>query len=273
MQKVKYYTWDRRQYHLDTSHLIDEGLLSCLTDAIYKLFRVDFLSKAALTLCLFLIFSSCSLAADYQSHNDIKKAVESFLYQRLKQKGGEFEIQVSRLDRRLKLSPCAKALQTTMAPGAKLFGKTTVTVQCNTPKPWRIFVPATLVLYENVLATARTIVRGQVLGADDLTIVTQKVISTSRGFFRDREQALGFVAKRSIPAGKVLTAQMLQAPRLVQRGQEVILLATTPILEVRMKGKALADGAKGDVIQVRNVSSNRVVEGVVSGIGVVKVNM
>jgi len=66
---------------------------------------------------------------------------------------------------------------------------------------------------------------------------------------------------------------MVQAPRLIKAGQEVILLATTPQLEVRMKGKALSDGSRGDIIQVRNVRSKRVIEGVVTDIGTVRVNM
>jgi flagella basal body P-ring formation protein FlgA len=226
---------------------------------------------------IFAVFLLCSLnavAAEYQSRDDIKDTVEKFLRQQLEPSNhGEFEIHVSTLDQRLKLSTCDTALKTTMAPGAKMFGKTTVTVQCGAPKPWKIYVPANLVLYENVLAAARTIVRGEVLGAGDFTVVHRQVNSSHQGYFRKAEQAIGFVAKRSIPAGRVLTAQMVQAPRLVQRGQAVIILAITPQLEVRMKGKALSDGAKGDVVQVRNVSSQRVVEGIVRGAGVVEVNM
>jgi flagella basal body P-ring formation protein FlgA len=66
---------------------------------------------------------------------------------------------------------------------------------------------------------------------------------------------------------------MVRAPRLVQAGQHVILLATTPQLQVRMKGKALADGTRGDIIKVRNLRSKRVVEGVVTHAGIVEVSM
>jgi flagella basal body P-ring formation protein FlgA len=106
-----------------------------------------------------------------------------------------------------------------------------------------------------------------------LVLVSKEIGPASQSYFRNSQQAIGFVAKRSIPAGRILTAHMVQAPRLVQAGQQVILLATTPQLEVRMKGKALSDGSEGDVIQVRNLRSRRVVEGVVTHAGVVRVNM
>jgi flagella basal body P-ring formation protein FlgA len=92
-------------------------------------------------------------------------------------------------------------------------------------------------------------------------------------YFNDPALVLGMYAKRPIPEGKALSIHMLQAPHLVRRGQEVILLAKTAGLEVRMKGKALADGAKGDLIQVRNTKSRRIVEGVVTNQGVVRVGM
>ena len=231
-------------------------------------------TAAAFALNIMVFFSGYVHANDYQSHDDIAKTAETYLQQQLElSNAGNFEIHMSSMDQRLKLNHCDTPLEATLAPGAKLFGKTTVEVKCTSTKPWKIFVPANLVLYENVLAAARTIIRGEVLGADDLTVVNQKVNSSSKTYFRNAEQAIGFVAKRSIQAGKIITAYMLQAPRLVKRGQQVILLATTPLMEVRMKGQALSDGAKGDVIQVRNVSSKRVVEGVVTGTGVVRVNM
>jgi flagella basal body P-ring formation protein FlgA len=160
-----------------------------------------------------------------------------------------------------------------LPPGARLNGKTTVGVRCSGSQPWKIFVPSTLVLYENVLTVSRTIVRGETLGLADLTVVSKEVSAANQAYIHDLQQAVGLIAKRSIPAGKILTAHMVQAPRMVRAGQEVILLATTPQLEVRMKGKALADGSKGDIIRVRNLRSKRVVEGVVTHTGVVRVSM
>ena len=240
--------------------------------------KIDFLIAALWEwFALVLVFGLCSANASaeaFHAHKDIENTAAKFINEHLEgTQADKFNIRINALDRRLKLSQCDTPLEAFLPPGARIYGKTTVGVRCTDAKPWKIFVPVTVAVYEKVLAATRTIVRGEVLGAADLTLVSKQVGPASQSHFRNAEQAIGFIAKRSIPAGKVLTAHMVQAPRLVQAGQEVILLATTPQLEVRMKGKALADGSRGDVIRVRNVRSKRVVEGVVTHAGVVRVNM
>ncbi|MGD8939185.1 MAG: flagellar basal body P-ring formation chaperone FlgA [Gammaproteobacteria bacterium] len=243
-------------------HKID--YLKCLGAAICKWFAA---------LLVFIGFSTSALAEQFHAHEDIQKTAKNFVYEHLKRTHDKFEVHINALDQRLKLSRCETPLEAFFPPGARLYGKTTVGVRCTDEKPWKIFVPATLALYEKVLAASRTIVRGEVLGSDDLTLVSKPVGPASQSHFRSAKQAIGFIAKRSIPVGKILTAHMVQAPRLVQAGQEVILLATTPQLEVRMKGKALSDGSEGDLVRVRNVRSKRVVEGIVMQTGIVRVNM
>ena len=56
---------------------------------------------------------------------------------------------------------------------------------------------------------------------------------------------------------------MLEADRIVSKGQSVILIATQGGLKVSMTGKALSDGALNQRIRVENLNSGRVVEGIV----------
>jgi flagella basal body P-ring formation protein FlgA len=62
-------------------------------------------------------------------------------------------------------------------------------------------------------------------------------------------------------------------PRQIERGQRISLVAQTAGLEVRMKGEALEDGVAGERIQVRNVSTRRVIDGVVLSATTVRVSM
>jgi flagella basal body P-ring formation protein FlgA len=70
-----------------------------------------------------------------------------------------------------------------------------------------------------------------------------------------------------------VTPHMVEAPRLIQRGQEVTLVVEGTALAVRAKGTALGDAAEGERVQVRNSSSQEVVEGVVRGRGIVAVSL
>jgi flagella basal body P-ring formation protein FlgA len=58
---------------------------------------------------------------------------------------------------------------------------------------------------------------------------------------------------------------------IVHRGQQVTLLSAAGPVEVRASGRAMVDGAAGSRIQVQNLSTLRVVEGVVESADRVRV--
>jgi len=59
---------------------------------------------------------------------------------------------------------------------------------------------------------------------------------------------------------------------IVRRGQEVTLLSAADTIEVRASGRAMSDGAAGSRIQVQNLGSQRVVEGVIESADLVRVS-
>jgi flagella basal body P-ring formation protein FlgA len=60
-----------------------------------------------------------------------------------------------------------------------------------------------------------------------------------------------------------LSFEALAPANVIHRGQQVVLLAHSGAVEVRMNGVALADGRISERIRVQNQSSQRVVEGIV----------
>ncbi len=81
------------------------------------------------------------------------------------------------------------------------------------------------------------------------------------------------LAKRTIAAATIITPGMVQAPKLIKRGERVTVVAETGGLKIRTVGKALSDGKSGDVIRVQSERSRRVVDGIVVSQGVVKVTL
>jgi len=77
--------------------------------------------------------------------------------------------------------------------------------------------------------------------------------------------------KRPLPAGTPLRYGHVALPELVRRGQMVTLIAGGAGIEVRMQGKAMGSGAKGDRLMVTNLTSGRRVEGLVLADGSVKI--
>jgi flagella basal body P-ring formation protein FlgA len=84
---------------------------------------------------------------------------------------------------------------------------------------------------------------------------------------------VGQQLRYSLAMGTALTPRSLKQQKIVQRGEQVILVAQAGSMEVRMNGMAMEDATLGDKIKVKNSSSNRVVEGVVQAPGVVQVTM
>ena len=70
-----------------------------------------------------------------------------------------------------------------------------------------------------------------------------------------------------------MTPRVLEAPRLVRRGERVTITARADGIDVRMAGKALMDGTAGERIRVRNINSDRVIEATVASPGMVEVQM
>ena len=64
-----------------------------------------------------------------------------------------------------------------------------------------------------------------------------------------------------MPAGTVLSASDLAAPRLVRRGDQVALVSRRGGVEVRVSGRALGDAGENERVAVENLSTRRVLQG------------
>lgn len=209
--------------------------------------------------------ATAAATSRHESAKAIVGAVRHHLEQRLRTVPGRHEIEVSRLDPRLRLPQCGTPLQVDETTARAPIGKLTLRVRCEGPrKPWRIYVGAHVASYRDVLVSAGYLARMHPLGPQDLVREERDVSQLPRGYYEHQEGLVGMIVKRPVPAGRVLSPDMVRPPLLVKRGQSVTIIARHAGLAVRMTGKALADGALGATIRVRNDRSHRIVEGRVS---------
>ena len=85
----------------------------------------------------------------------------------------------------------------------------------------------------------------------------------SRGAFEDLKFVLGKRLKKSLQKGSILKAIHLNPDWLVHKNQRIIIENNIGEIYVAMEGIALSNGAKGDRILAKNISSNKTVEGFV----------
>lgn len=104
-------------------------------------------------------------------------------------------------------------------------------------------------------------------------IIADRDIDWTAGDDRDRgiatrpDQVVGRQARRPINAGIAISLSSLRTPVLVERGGLIALTATLPGIALSTTAKALEQGSLGDTVRVMNISSNRVVQAVVTGPG------
>lgn len=123
----------------------------------------------------------------------------------------------------------------------------------------------------NVPVLARRLEAGATIGAADLDWMQIPEERISADLITDFRQAVGREVKRDKAEGDILRSHDVVPPRLVLRGSTVMMRIETPFMTVTAQGKAQQDGAAGDTVRILNTQSNRIIEGVVAGPGVVEI--
>ncbi len=200
---------------------------------------------------------------DVQSLRAIEHTAETYVAERSRRPGANVQVKAGPLDRRLKLPACGTTLQAFVPPGARLTGNATVGVRCTGPRPWKLYVPVRTAVLGPVVVASRHLAVGETVTANALSIEQRDTSPLRKGYLADTALAVGQTVKRAIPAGAVVVPSALKARTAIERGQSVTLSAAGSGLSIRMAGRAMADGAVGQRIPVRNLSSGQVVEGLV----------
>lgn len=225
-----------------------------------------------ISLFLPLLAPTAVVAQAHESHDTIRAVAREHALAQVDKLPGEVEVTAGKLDRRLRLAACEVPLSAYDSPNGLKPGRNVVGVRCEGEKPWKLYVTINIATTESVVVAARPIGRGHMITAADVRTEMRDTSRLHKAFFTDSAATTGLRAKRSIAAGRILEASQLERRRLVKRGSTVQILASEGTLRVAMKGEALADGAQGERIRVRNLSSGRQITGEVVGSGVIRVS-
>jgi flagella basal body P-ring formation protein FlgA len=124
--------------------------------------------------------------------------------------------------------------------------------------------------YDAVVLT-RAVARGDTIRESDVTVEKRPKAEMNAGIVRDPSAAIGMAAQQSLRAGQTIRSTDLARPQLVKRGEPVLLLYEVPGIVLTVRGKAEEAGSLGDTINILNIQSKRVIQGVVTGPGQVTV--
>lgn len=229
--------------------------------------------KAGLLLVLCTTSFAHATTGEVQPVASIRAAAEQLVLKSAHAGAGKVFATADKLDSRLRLAVCGVALSAFLPSGANLGPRATVGVRCTQGQQWTVYVPVAIETETPVLILTRAISRGAPLSASDVEVQPRRLRGLATDYLTHPDQLKQQHLKRSLPAGTILSPNVLMPDVLVKRGQQVVLLATVGGIEVRANGVALTDGSASGRVRVQNATSLKVVEGTVDKEGVVRVQL
>lgn len=112
-------------------------------------------------------------------------------------------------------------------------------------------------VYEQVVVTSRSLAAKQQITEADLHLENLDTSKIAAGYLTDVKKAVGLVVKRALPGGTPLSAIMLDKPVIIKRMTMINIISNVGGVEVRMEGQALQDGKEGQIIRVKNIKSDK----------------
>ncbi len=227
-----------------------------------------------LPFCISIILPADLMAkAAPQSMLELRKLALNFIQQHYSPKSG-VHIEFARWDSRIKLKHCDSKKISAFFPGKQQrLGNVSVGLRCSEKSKWTLYLRAFVTMKQDIVHARRFISRGTVISKNDLVIDNIEISNSNTKFFHKPHNIIGKVAKRNIAIGRKISATALKPAIIIKRGQEVNIIAQTGGILIRTKGKALSDGAKGQIVKVKNNRSKRELQATVIAPNTVKVNM
>ena len=115
-----------------------------------------------------------------------------------------------------------------------------------------------------IVVVAKNISKGQILSYDDLILIDRPEVKF-HGAFEEIKEVIGRRAKVSLASGTVIKARHLDTVYLVNREDTVLIIAKNTKLSITTSATALEDGQLGDMINVENINSKKVLKAIITG--------
>lgn len=131
------------------------------------------------------------------------------------------EVQMGRLDSRLRLAACAK-VEPYLPAGSRLWGRTRLGLRCvQGSVPWNVFLPIIVRAYGPAWVAQGNIPAGKTLSAEDAVPAEVDWAEDSAAVFANAEDFIGMVAARPLTSGQALRQNMVRPPALFTAGSPV----------------------------------------------------
>ena len=116
-----------------------------------------------------------------------------------------------------------------------------------------------------VLTYARSLATGEMVQAQD--VIWAKAAAAPADAAVDAEAVIGLAARRPLRAGAAVMTRDVAALPVIRQGELVTLVYEDGGISLTLQGKAMAAAGLGEVVNVQNLASKKIVQAVASGPG------
>lgn len=145
-----------------------------------------------------------------------------------------------------------------VTPGLRRF---LVAVQVNGREEARLWIDSEVQVFENVVVTSQPLAHYEPVTVEKVRLERRNLGDLPLQPLTSLDTLTGRQASRPIEVNQVVTASMVELPRVIRRGSVVTLVYESSGLHVETPGRATEPGRVGDRIRVENPSSGKVLEG------------
>lgn len=170
------------------------------------------------------------------------------------------DIEIGRLDPRLRLAPCRR-IDPQLPTHGMLWGRTRIGLRCvEGERPWQVWLPVTVKVFAPALVPVRALPAGTVLSAEHLQTAEVDWAEQAAAPFTLAAALLGRTLAHALQPGQAVRASDLRLRQWFAAGDTVQLRARGDGFSVSGEGQALGAGFEGQSVRVRT-ESGRVLTG------------
>lgn len=204
-----------------------------------------------------------------QTTSSIEQQASDFIYQQYKEKlpTARIDIKIAPIKRNITISNCKSGYG--FYPITRLANRPIVKSYCNDNSNRTFFIRAQVTAKKPAFTALRNIKRGEKITSSKLKLVDVDALRYTKSADELTELS-GFIASRSITAGKVITPKLIESAPEVAAGDAVIIEASRSGLTIRTAGTAQETGYSGKFVKVLNNKSGKVINAEVITKGLVR---
>lgn len=119
---------------------------------------------------------------------------------------------------------------------------------------------------------ARRLFPDEIVQPTDVSMVEIPLQRLGTFAIHDADDLIGKQVRRMLVAGRPVPRQSVVPPRVIERGEKVKIVLRHGGLSLTATGRAMADAHLGQPLRVVNLSSNKAINAVATGAGIVEVD-